>query len=737
MIIRIYISVFLCCIAALNSFSQTRTVTFLNQKDNTAVTDVFVFFQRLDESDEKKQKFSALTNENGIVQIPFEGDAAIRISHLGFKVFSDTIKAGESPVIYLQPSDVSVDQVVITAQYTPDDPRNSVYAVHVIKQERIEQQGANNLKDVLSQETNIRIGQDNVLGSSVSMQGLSGEQIKIMVDGVPVIGRVNGNIDISQMNLNNTQRIEIIEGPMSVQYGTNALGGVVNLITDYKKMEGVNARVNGYYESAGVYNADAGIGFGKKNHYVDLSGGRYFFDGYSEIDTSRNMEWNPKEQYFGTLKYGYGFKRLQFTVKGDAFYEKITNRGESRSPYNVTAFDDFYYTNRYNGSASVRGEILENHYLDQIVAYNYYRRIKNTFFKDLTTLDMTMTPNAGDQDTARFDAYLLRGFVSRNKPDKIFNYQMGYDINIETGEGKRIEGDTKMIGDYAVFTSFNIKPVDALALQAAVRWSYNTEYRAPLTPAFHLRWKPIEQLVVRTSYARGFRAPSLKELYLDFVDINHNIQGNTDLQAEHSHNVSASLDYVRKTNEHHVRFVPSFFFNDIRDMITLAQYGDANEYTYTNIEHYQTLGGEFTIGYSFKKISLDLGTGLIGRKSSDEDAFNFTPDFSAQANYSIPKAEITVSIFNKFNGRQNFFLTNEIGELSQQTMGAYNLLDISLNRKFWKNKISVTAGVKNLLDVNNVTSTGSTGAHSGNDSNAAVAWGRTFFASLKLNFSKT
>lgn len=698
--------------------------------------DVFVFFHRMDESDEKKQKFSALTDENGKVQIPFEGDVVVKISHLGFQALSDTIQAGASPVIYLQPSDVSVDQVVITAQYTPDDPRNSVFPVNVIKQERIERQGANNLKDVLAQETNIRIGQDNVLGSSISMQGLSGDQIKIMVDGVPVIGRINGNIDISQMNLNNTQRIEIIEGPMSVQYGTNALGGVINLITDYKKMDGVNARVNGYYESAGVYNVDAGAGYGKKNHYVDLSGGRYFFDGYSEADTSRNMQWKPKEQYFATLKYGYGFKRLQFTAKGDAFYEKITNRGEPRPPYNVTAFDDFYYTHRYNGAASVRGEILENHYIDQIVAYNYYRRIKNTYFKDLTTLEMTMTPNTGDQDTSRFDAYLIRGFISRNKPDKIFNYQVGYDINIETGEGKRIDDNKQTIGDYAVFTSFNLKPLKALALQAAVRWSYNTAYRAPVTPTFHLRWKPIEQLVARASYARGFRAPSLKELYLDFVDINHNIQGNTDLQAENSHNASASLDYVRKTHEHSVRFTPSFFFNDIRNMITLAQYGDANEYTYANIAHYQTLGGELSIGYTFKKLSVELGSGMIGRKSSDDDAFHFTPDFSAQASYVIPKAEITVSVFNKYNGRQKFFLTNEIGEITQQSRAAHNLLDISLNRKFWKDNISVTAGVKNLLDVNNISSTTGTGAHSSDSGSAAVAWGRTFFASLKFSFSK-
>ena len=65
----------------------------------------------------------------------------------------------------------------------------------------------------------------------MSVQGLSGENVKILIDGVPVVGRLNGNVDLSQINLTNIERVEIVEGPLSVNYGTNALAGTINLIT--------------------------------------------------------------------------------------------------------------------------------------------------------------------------------------------------------------------------------------------------------------------------------------------------------------------------------------------------------------------------------------------------------------------------------------------------------------------------------------------------------------------------
>jgi len=721
--------------AGINFLQAQRSVTVLSSKDSASIGQAYVLFFELNDSTGRKEKASALTKADGNAEVPFPGKVLVKISHLGFEEQADTLQPGEAKFFYLKPLNIPLEWVVITAQYTPDDPRNSVYPVEVISPEAIEKRGAVSLREALVQESNIRLSQDNILGSTMSLNGLGGEHVKILVDGIPVIGRENGSIDLSQLNLGNVKRIEVIEGPVSVQYGTNSLGGVINIITNHNSHDGWNARVNGFYESVGVYNAGAGIGFGKKKHSVDLSGGRNFFDGYSDIDTSRFKEWKPKEQYLGTLKYRYGFKRLAFTAKGDAFYEKITNRGKPRQPYNITAFDDYYYTQRYSGAASLIGEILQDHYLDQVFAYSYYSRFKNTFYKDLVTLENTMTPNPDDQDTTRFYSYLARGFVSRNMQQKIFNYQIGYDINIEQGRGKKLEDESQVIGDYAFFTSFNIKPVKSLALQAGIRWSYNTDYTPPVTPSFNLKWTPMDELVVRASYARGFRAPSLKELYLDFVDANHNIHGNKDLSAENSNNVNFSLDYERKERKHRITFLPTFFFNDAYDLIGLfASYN--NEYTYLNVEHYQTIGSDIVIGYSLGDFSVEAGGGFTGRRISTESSFSFSPEATLHVGYIIPKAKISLSLFNKFNGKEETFYKEPDGGFLERKIDAYDILDFSLHRKFWQDRFSLTCGVKNILDVNNVSTTGGGGFHSGSDDYISIAWGRSFFASLKFSIDK-
>src|SRR5690606_31303934 len=116
-------------------------------------------------------------------------------------------------------------------------------------------------------------------------------KIKILMDGVPIGGREGGNIDLSQFNVYNIERIEIIQGPMSIMYGSDALGGVINLISkNTKKKIGLSGEA--YYESVGKYNFNltATKTFGK--HSLSIGGGRNYFDGYGKLNAD-------------TGKYGY------------------------------------------------------------------------------------------------------------------------------------------------------------------------------------------------------------------------------------------------------------------------------------------------------------------------------------------------------------------------------------------------------------------------------------------------
>jgi outer membrane receptor for ferrienterochelin and colicins len=126
-----------------------------------------------------------------------------------------------------------LSDIVVTGEYAPISSKSAVYNVTTISKSELQAKGATNLREALDNKLGVNLSQDNVFGSSASLNGISGEGIKILVNGVPMVGRIDGKIDLSQINMNNVERIEIVKGPLSVLYGSDALGGVINL--DYQK----------------------------------------------------------------------------------------------------------------------------------------------------------------------------------------------------------------------------------------------------------------------------------------------------------------------------------------------------------------------------------------------------------------------------------------------------------------------------------------------------------------------
>src|SRR6476660_9487761 len=123
-------------------------------------------------------------------------------------------------------------EVVVTGQYKPQSVKNSVYQVRVINSERIRLSSATNVQQVLNNQLGFRFSNDNTLGmTDVQLNGMGGNSVKILLDGVPMVDRYDQRVSLSQIDINNVERIEIVEGPMSVSYGTDAMAGVINIIT--------------------------------------------------------------------------------------------------------------------------------------------------------------------------------------------------------------------------------------------------------------------------------------------------------------------------------------------------------------------------------------------------------------------------------------------------------------------------------------------------------------------------
>jgi outer membrane receptor for ferrienterochelin and colicins len=572
--------------------------------------------------------------------------------------------------------------------------------------------------------------------------------VKFLIDGVPVIGRMNGNIDISQLNLYNVDHIEVIEGPMSVVYGSNALAGVINIITKENKNTTLSAYAKGYVESVGVYNFDMGASYKVKNSVFSFSGGRNFFDGYSKNDSLRSMgltnsaedSWKPKRQYFLDGYYLYSRPKLKFKISSSWFDEKLLDRGNLLPPYYENAFDTYFLTSRSTNKVELNEKIKEFRYIDLMGSYSYYSRRKETYFKDMTTLTENPTENPGDWDTTRFHNALFRGTFSKSNPDSRLNYQLGFDLNLELATGKRITDSKQQIGDYAAFLSVQYDPYKWVTIQPGLRYIYNTKYQAPLVYSLNLKFGITDNYSIRASYSRGFRAPSLKELYLYFVDVNHNIQGNPDLESENSHNVNLSFQYNRETPKSFVGTEINFFYNNINNVITLAQVS-GNLYTYINIDKYITQGAQVVVNYRlYPWLNVRTGGGVTGRYSSlseegSENKFYYSPDAVVTTTYSWLKTEMDFTLDYKFTGRLPQVM--KVGDqVFEGYIDAYNTMDFTVQKSFFQKKLTLGTGVKNIFNNTTIPATGVGGVHSGGTNSAPVGWGRTVFLQAAVNFNK-
>jgi len=730
----------LLCMSGFPSLSQT-TIRLVDKETEQAVPFAHVCFESLD----KSVLLNKVADDKGVLLFEAGLPCQVAVTSVGYATLIDTLPAGGSHTLYMEQSFLEVEEVVITAQYSPRRVDQSIYNVSVINERVIRERGATNLSEALYNELGVRISNDAALGSSMSIQGLSGEHVKILIDGVPVIGRMNGNIDLSQINMYNVDHIEMVEGPMSVVYGSNALAGAVNIITKENNRGSLSGWVNSYLESVGVYNFDVGGGGNFGKHGVSLSGSRNFFSGFSEADTSRSQQWKPRLQYNVDGYYKYQADRLGIKIDLRYFNETIQNKGFLLPAYYESAYDTYYYTHRLSDRIQADYIFSEGRGMELVFAHSLYSRIKHTYYKDLTTLEETMLTGSSTNDTTRFTSYLLRGIYTDEALFEKLSYQLGTDINTEEGRGKRIQDERQAIGDYALFASLLYEPSDKISFQPGLRASYNTRYNSPLVPSLNIRWDPRShgRHIVRASYARGFRAPSLKELYLYFVDINHNLRGNPDLMAEYSHNFNLTWDLslARKKNSFGIQ--TGLFFNSINNQITLSL-DSATVYSYINVDQYRTGGGKINFKYKLHpRFNFEVGLFQVARQSTILEGEGFkTPwrhstDVTSNASYNLINMKLRFLINYKYTGRQPQFYSDADGSIREGFIEGYHMLDVTANKSFWKNRVLLGIGAKNLFDYTNIESSGiASGGHTAGAGNYPVAWGRTFFVNLRLFFSK-
>jgi outer membrane receptor for ferrienterochelin and colicins len=653
---------------------------------------------------------------------------------------------------------LNLDELVITGQYEPQSVQKSVFRVRTIPLESIQARGAVKLQDVLNTELNIRFSQDLALGgSNITMMGLEGQNVKVLIDGVPMIGRqgTSNEINLNQINVNSIERIEIIEGPMSVVYGSDALAGVINIITKKSNDGKFDASIKVHEESVGneyglkkgIHNETLGLGFakGRFNTRADLS--RNYFGGYTGDSTGREKTWHPKTQYLASGLAGFADDRSQLYYRLDYLYEDIFNPGNygaAGSPPGE-ALDQNYFTNRFmhqlQGSHSFNGRLSIN----SALAFTDYQRKTQTTTVQEATGDVRLALGPGLQDLTRFNGITFRGTTQWKVVDGL-SIQPGLDLNFESGEGGRIKAGTQSVGDYAVFLSAEWTPAPWIQVRPGLRSIYNTVYDAPpVVPSINTKFRLNDRQDIRLSYGQGFRAPSLRELYFDFIDASHNIEGNTDLKAETSNSLNGSYNIELPVGAGgKVTTALGGFYNDVRNKIAYGQKAGSLTTTYININTYKTKGISWNNTLRRKAWDVSAGLSYTGRYNELYDAmddgaeFTWSPEVTANAAYRTARHGWTFSAYYKLTGKTPYYeIITENGTQSTHlaTISSYNWADASIQKTFPKG-LSVSGGVRNIFNITNVGSTALAGGTHTAGSVRPIGSGRSYFVSLAYSFTQ-
>ncbi|WP_088656164.1 TonB-dependent receptor [Geofilum rhodophaeum] len=646
-------------------------------------------------------------------------------------------------------------EVVVTGQFTPQSLQNSVYRVRTINRERISQSGATQLKGLLETELGIRFSNDLATGESdIQLMGMSGQNVKVLLNGIPIIDRGSNRQSLSQIDLNTIERVEIVEGPMSVQYGTDALAGVINLISKKGNLSGnpltVSARIveesvgNEYRfgDGEGTHNQHLGLTYRHQSGwFAETNATRNNFGGWAGENTGRAKEWKARDQLMGQVGTGYR------TDKGEVWYRLSILDETIYGPGNVNeltgiATDKDFLTVRMTHQLQGRWNLNNNIWLSAMGSLQDYERKTQTTNYNTLTGDRRLSLAQSDQDVSTFDNLFGRITATNRFSDKISN-QLGVEARTDKGSGDRIQGNPS-ISDYSLFVAAEWTPVKQLQIRPGLRFSKNSVYDAPpVIPSLNTKIVLGQRSDLRLSYAKGFRAPALRELYFWFFNANHAIKGNTDLKAEHSNSYSGSLTF-RPVHAQNTRLniTLSGFYNHFKDLITTAV--DVNEpdvYTYVNIDAHKTTGGSLEATLALTSLNIGVGYSQVGRYNrytdeSDTPDFDWSPELNANLTFRMEAVKATLGMVYKYTGRRPFHeLTTIEGQtvINKAYIDEFHHADITAT-KVLTSFLNWQFGVKNLFDVTSIRNTSMlSGGHSSSGP-MPLGFGRSWFTGLYFNF---
>jgi outer membrane receptor for ferrienterochelin and colicins len=602
--------------------------------------------------------------------------------------------------VLLTPMALPVEDLVVTASRRPERLADAVVTTELVDRRTIEATAAPDIAAVLTEQTGIQLAGGHPSGSGVMLQGLSSERVLILLDGQPMSGRLSGTFDLARIPTTAVERVEVVKGPQSTLYGSEAMGGVVNIIT---RRPGAGASrldtrllVGGAGRRQADITGETGVGSVRANASVGLRQqdrvpGDPDEEGAlaKESDASGAIVWRPEGNY---------------SLEASGLFTRERLRSRSGTLY---TFGD-------NTQVAVRlvgRRVTESHL--------FQATLHGSEFTNLARSSAYPEPIAGTGNTQ------VQRLV---EADLLWHGPLLPQLTADVGaEGRseyisstdgRIEGGPRSLGTIESYGQLEWR-VGRLAVVPGTRLSVSEQWGTAATPRLALRLRASDPLMIRASASRGFRAPDFKELYLDFTNepAGYAVRGNPDLTPEHSVNLSAGADWVAPAGYARVQG----YWNELDDFIEtrpVSSSGSLVEYTYANVADGNTWGVDAEIGAVHGPWRLEIGYGWLGTRDGETGGVLLgRPEHSGRTMLSFAAAKgprlTATGVYTGSTPMER----DSTGAIAS-TREAFARLDLrAAQRLMWG--MEVSAGVDNLFNTTPAEWAGAVGRQG----YIAVSWG--------------
>ncbi|RMH71258.1 MAG: TonB-dependent receptor [Gemmatimonadetes bacterium] len=616
----------------------------------------------------KETTYQTTTNRQGeftLIDIP-PGTYTLQASYTGYQtqyLENITVHAGNTSFheLHLPELVFDMDEVVVTGSLITHLLKDTPVITEVISNQSIKDVGSSNLVDIMREQTGLEISYGIGRTQSAQLNGLNDNHVLVLVDGERITGRVDGAVDLGQIPVHQIERIEVVKGPISSIYGSEAMGGVINIITkDAERAPLFTSQITfgSYGRQDYIFSAAKTIRhLGDSNRSLKLyaSGGynkQYEID-YDTQDNFHELPEQDRRNFNLKLDYDHG-RRVNVSLKADVYQdESMWLEGGSDVVWRDIATNDKIsllgsYTHRFTPTTVLK---LSGNY-----SFNEHG------FEEFTPSGYQVKDNVNEETFQNYKAQLTFA------PYRVTLLTVGVEQIIEAVASDRLvdeNGEPSETGDLVE------RDYSTRVIYAEQEWSYanhtfavggrysdNSDYGTFFAPKVSLMYRLRENLRLRASYGRGFRQPSIKELYIDYDNSNvgYKVEGAPGLKPEKSNGYNLGIEYFADSR---LWFRTNFFYNDLEDLIeyyTKSSEGERAVLSYYNIDNATISGINLDANYklfftNFPFETLDLNLGYAYTKAEDGNGNELAFRVPHSLNWKAVLQSVEWGLRGNFRGR--------------------------------------------------------------------------------------